>query len=328
VTHKCWMVTGEVDFPLTFNEGVDGSSPSRPIHLSLSSCSGQCKNETVNPFSLDTLTEVLTKNLKAQAILLYGSYAQNLQDEQSDIDLLIIVKKIPYPARRRALYEKIPHATILEVDPKISRQKNGWDNSWSPTNDKLLIDQHRVEIGYNTVAWVNRVVENLIVKHRTTFKEFPFRPYTFLGLLETCKVLFDKENYIEKLKSQIRPMPQPLKLAIIQEFLPILLESHEELKDYSTRNIGILAYQFHLFRAIDALIQIILALNETYDPAFKRMEPFLFGLKLLPPHFENFILHTLPKFYEKQIEVSDFFEKAINYLKLSNLIDDPTLPQS
>jgi hypothetical protein len=71
-----------------------------------------------------------------------------------------------------------------------------------------------------------------------------------------------------------------------------------------------------------------LALNETYDPAFKRMEPFLFGLKLLPPHFENFILHTLPKFYEKQIEVSDFFEKAINYLKLSNLIDDPTLPQS
>jgi predicted nucleotidyltransferase len=45
----------------------------------------------------------LAKTLKVQAILLYGSCAQNLQDKRSDVDLLIIVKKTPSPARRQAL---------------------------------------------------------------------------------------------------------------------------------------------------------------------------------------------------------------------------------
>ena len=109
-----------------------------------------------------------------------------------------------------------------------------------------------MEIGYNTRRWVNRIVHNLIVKHKTTCKEFPFRPYTFLGLLESCQVLYDRNHFIQKIQFQIRPIPAQLKKTLIKEFYPILLEAHEELKDYAARNIGILAYQFHLFRGIDA----------------------------------------------------------------------------
>ncbi len=264
---------------------------------------------------IDHIIPILSKDLEAKAILLYGSYAQNMQDEKSDFDLLVILKTIPLPDFRREIYEKIPHTKIVEISPATIQRSNGWDNSWSPSNDKLLIHGKKVEIGYNTTAWVNCVVKKLIIKHQTTFKEFPFRPYTFLGLLESCKILYDEKHFVYKIRSQIKPIPQALKETIIQEFFPILLEAHEELKDYATRNIGILAYQFHLFRGIDALTQILFVLNDTYDPALKRMEPFLFKLKKLPPHLERFLLNVLPRFFEKQKEVSQFLEEAIQFVQ-------------
>lgn len=264
---------------------------------------------------IDEVVSILAKNLEAKAILLYGSYAQNLQDEHSDFDLLVLLKDTPPPAERKGIYEKIPHAKIVEIAPRAVGKNNGWDNSWSPINDKLLVQSKRVEIGYNTTHWVNRIVNNLVVKHKTTCKEFPFRPYTFLGLLEVCQVLYDCNHFIQRIRSKIKPIPEPLKKAIFQEFYPVLFEAYEELKDYAARNIGILAYQFHLFRGIDALMQILFILNDVYDPALKRIEPFLFNLKLLPPHFQKFVNHTLPRFYENQKEVNQFLEETIHFLK-------------
>jgi hypothetical protein len=52
-----------------------------------------------------------------------------------------------------------------------------------------------------------------------------------------------------------------------------------------------------------------------YDPALKRIEPFLFNLKLLLPNFKEFVLHTLPRFYEKQKDVNHFFEETIRFLQ-------------
>ncbi len=262
----------------------------------------------------DLIVPILAQNLDPQTIILYGSYAQNLQDEKSDFDLLALFKKIPSPNIRKNAYEKIPDVEILDIASATISLNNGWDNSWSPVNDKLLIHGKKVEIGYNTIDWVNRIVENLIVKHQTTCEEFPFRPYTFLGLLESCQVLYDPQKFIQEILSQIRPFPQPLKGKVIKEFLPILLEAHEELMDYSARNIGILSYQFYLFRAIDALIQILFVLNKVYDPASKRTEPLLFKLKILPPGLEEFVLKVLPRFYEKQKEVTQFLEKAIEFI--------------
>ena len=45
------------------------------------------------------------------------------------------------------------------------------------------------------------------------------------------------------------------------------------------------------------------------------MEPFLFKLKKLPPHIEKFLLNVLPRFFEKQKEVSQFLEEAIQFVQ-------------
>lgn len=264
---------------------------------------------------IDEVTTALVDNLKVQSILLYGSYAQNLSDEHSDFDLLVLQEEISPPADRKCAYHKIPHAKVIKLAPRALRESNGWDHSWSPINDQLLVEDKKIEIGYNTNQWVHRVVHNLIVKHKTTCKEFPFRPYTFFGLLEACQVLYDRDHFIDRIRSQIRPIPKPLKKAILREFSPILWEAYGELKDCTARNLGVLFYQFHLFRGIDALVQLLFVLNDVYDPAFKKIEPFLFNLKQLPPYFKEFLIHRLPRFYEKQEEVNQFFEGAIHFLQ-------------
>ena len=88
---------------------------------------------------IEEIVSILASRLNAHAILLYGSYAQNLQDEYSDFDLLVLAKEIPFPSDRKSAYKKIPHAKIIGIAPEAVRENNGWDNSWSPINDKLLV---------------------------------------------------------------------------------------------------------------------------------------------------------------------------------------------
>lgn len=261
---------------------------------------------------LNELITDLTKEFDIQSVLCYGSYAVNMNDAKSDVDLLVLVSGVvPSNDRRVAAYEKFPNLKIIT----ISKDNTDWDQSWSPVNDKLVIDNQIIDVGFNTTTWVNHVIENLIGKSLITFPEFQFRPYTFLGLLETCKILYDKENYIDKYRSQIKPIPEKLKNEIINSFLPILRESYEDLADYSQRDIGILAFEFMLFRAIDALIQLLYVINDVYDPASKRTEKFLFQLKNTPENLQNFINSILPRFFENKNEVISFLKNSIKFIE-------------
>ena len=261
------------------------------------------------------ITHCLARELDARSILCYGSYAHGLHDEKSDRDLLLLTdEKIPSHNARRLAYEKIPNLQILSLDKK---NLGDWDNSWSPINDQLQVGNQVLDIGYNTVVWVNQVIKKLIYEHQITFDAFPFRPYTFLGLLETSQIFFDKEGFIEKCRTKIRPMPKELKEKIIKAFLPQLQEYYQDLLDCAERAIGILAFEHFLFRGLDALIQLLFVMNEVYDPASKRTEAFLFKLKKLPKDLDVFINTILPRFYENKREVCDFFKEAIHFITTS-----------
>lgn len=260
---------------------------------------------------IEEIATKIARHLAAQAVLCYGSYAKNMHDQISDIDLLVLMPHAipPHEARKR-LYLAIERAHILDLDKK---NVGGWDNSWSPVNDRLEIEGIVVEIGYNTTPWVLEVIDGLINKHKSTLDIFAFRPYTFLGLLETCQVLFDHENFVANCRKIIRPMPVELKHAIAKEHFPVLVESVDDLIDCGERNVGILAYLFFLERAIDAACQLLFIINDIYDPASKRTEVYLKRLKKAPPHLTSFLDELLPRFYENKEKIASFFKELIQF---------------
>lgn len=263
--------------------------------------------------NITDLVNHLVKEFEIQSILCYGSYAQMLQDDKSDIDLLVLMKhSVPSSIIRKSCYSKFHNIKIVSLDEELASR---WDVSWTPVNDRFMLMNQPIDIGFNTISWVKTVIEKLIVENKITFAEFQFRPYTFLGMLESSKILYDSNDFVKKCLSQIRPMPPALKDKIIHSFLPTVKESYEELIDYSDRDIGILAYQFHLFRGLDAAIGILFAINEVYDPASKRIESILFNLKKQPPNLSEFINKTLPRFYENKKAVIQFFESYIKFIE-------------
>lgn len=134
--------------------------------------------------------------MKIESILCYGSYAQAQHDHKSDIDLLVIMpEKIPSSEERDLIYKKIPNISIVSIDKK---QADMWDTSWTPINDQVRIEHQLIEVGYNIKSWAMIIIDKLIDKNLITFEEFPFRPYTFLGLLETSKILYDRNNFIKR----------------------------------------------------------------------------------------------------------------------------------
>lgn len=230
------------------------------------------------------------------AILCYGSYAEGTQDALSDIDLLVICEQsIPNETIRKSLYQEFGASELL-----LGKQHDNWDNSWSPINDEFEYLGKRIEIGYNLKSWVNEIVEGVTQHGYTSMPSFLFRPYTFLGLIENSICLFEQNNVIEHIKKQLRPYPEILKQHIIAENLPVLNESVAELKNYLQRTIGILAFEFMLFRGLNAAIQILFALNEVYYPASKREEKHLLSLDKIPPGLHDFIYTDLPAFYTHQ----------------------------
>ncbi|MGE3318781.1 MAG: GNAT family N-acetyltransferase [Candidatus Berkiella sp.] len=253
-------------------------------------------------FSVETLKPLiqsLAKDLDIVAVLCYGSYAEGTFDEKSDIDLLVICEDlIPYPELRQKVYEQ--HQI---KDLNLEKSHENWETTWTPINDEFLFNDKKIEIGYNMATWVEEVVNKVTLEGKTTLDDFQFRPYTLLALLEQSQCLYEKNNWLTTTKKQLRPFSQRLKKAIIQDNLTIFNESLNELENFNQRNIGILAFQFMLFRALDAATQILFAMNEVYYPASKREETHLLRLAKLPKGLHELIYDYLPTFYQRKQEI-------------------------
>ncbi len=253
-------------------------------------------------FSLKTLNPLISSLVERAdilAVLCYGSYPEGTFDDKSDIDILVICEgAIPSAEIRKNIYMQNDCKEIIQ---QITH--DNWETTWTPVNDELIFHQKKIEIGYNIASWVTEVVNEIIRDGALTLKNFDFQPYSFLGLLENATCLYEKENFVTHLKKQIRPFPAKLKENIINDNLSVFNESLEDLEDYVHRDIGVLAFQFHLFRALNAAIQIIFAINEIYYPASKREEWHLMRLSKLPEGFHKLIYDLLPVFYTKKTEI-------------------------
>ena len=213
-------------------------------------------------------------------VLVIGSVASGQVDERSDVDLLVICQSemLSRSARERLL----------------AQVGTGWRFHETQANPLFaeadvdgLVDGVLVTVHYQTVTWIETVLRQVLEHGAMTTEHMPFRPYTLLGLFQRGWLLFDREGLVRSWREQMHPFPAVLKTNLLHAFIPRLEEQRDELVATAERDIGPRAFLFHLNWAVDALFEILFAVNEVYDPADRRTERVV--LPTLPTLPEQFL---------------------------------------
>lgn len=214
------------------------------------------------------------------SIILFGSVYQGICDDESDVDLYVFCRpSLPSTKDRLlALGGLVSSRDRIESSPN----KDCWDTSGNSYKEKYNIGGTQVDALYSSTQWVDKIIDGVRNKGNTSLPEMKFRPYTFLGLLDNCKVIFARDSFITDSIKSIYPYPESLQTNIVESFYPTFKGSLEELVDHAQRNIGNIAFLFHLNWFMDALGSILFAINRKYPPATKRCEDELHKLQLKP----------------------------------------------
>lgn len=228
------------------------------------------------------VVEALSGLGSIRAVLCFGSYATNTNDDRSDIDLFAFCNPgIPSSEIRRQCIGEIADVTNVQ----IGHTGIDWDDQWCPAGDRFFLNGVLIDLVYNTLEWVETVVSRVAGEGLTSLPEFRFRPYTLLGLLERSLILYDPNSVIAELRARLRPYPAKLKQTLLSESLQVAEGSLQDLQDYVERHIGNSAFHFQMGRVLDGLGTMLFAINECYDPATKRTEEAYRELAVLPNDF-------------------------------------------
>jgi predicted nucleotidyltransferase len=232
------------------------------------------------------IDNLLGGRLEVTSVYVMGSVASGHVDEGSDVDITILCRSeiLPLSVRKDVL-SLVGSEWQFDIKPQANPI---WDSA-----DRGLVDNIMVEIHYQSASLISEVLEDVMKKGAITTQKIPFRPYTVVGMLQRAWLLKDKEGIFKGWLEQTRSYPQILKLNILNEFVPILREYTEDLVSYAERHLGPGLFLFVLVRAKDALVRVIFALNEVYDPAEKRELNLLSGLALLPSNFATRLTYIL-----------------------------------
>ncbi len=212
------------------------------------------------------LADLLGAHQAVSSVLVFGSVAHGDVDERSDINLFVVCRP-----------EIIP---ITERMRLFSQVGSGWrfggqlntNPPFAHSDTDGIVDGIPVSFHYQTAAWVSNVLREVLLKGALTTRLMPSRPYTLLALLQRGWLLLDKKKVVRKWRDQAQPFPWQLKLNLLQHYVPLLRENLEELVVNAERHLGSRLFLFHLNQAIDALISVLFAVNEVYEPGDRRAE--------------------------------------------------------
>jgi predicted nucleotidyltransferase len=222
----------------------------------------------------------LARHPEISAILVFGSVASGQVDERSDLDLFVVCRSaIPSIAERQTI--------LTTLGSGWQMQDQMQDNPLFAYRDQDgVIEGVFVTLHYQTVSWIDQVLTDVIERGMLSTPQMSFRAYTLPALLKRGWLLQDQDGTVRRWREQIEPFPAQLQRNLLDHFIPLLHENVEELVANAERNLGPRVFLFRLNWAVDALIGVLFAVNETYDPADRRTERMILPtLNYVPSHF-------------------------------------------
>lgn len=228
------------------------------------------------------------------AILVFGSVAHGQVDEFSDVDLLLACRSaVPPAAERKAILNEIGSGW------QFDRQNEG--SLFRVVDEDGHVAGVLVSVHYQTVPWIDAVLDAVLERGAITIEQMPFRPYTVPALLQRAWVLLDRDGDVARWCEASRNYPSLLQANILRHFVPDLRTHVDELKRTAERDLGARNFIFLLNWAVDDLTSILLVLNGVYDLADRRMHttvvPFL---PYLPPSYVAAMTEILEGPFDRQ----------------------------
>ncbi|MGH2558323.1 MAG: nucleotidyltransferase domain-containing protein [Thermomicrobiales bacterium] len=241
------------------------------------------------------------------AILVFGSVAHGQVDKLSDVDLLIACRSaVPPLADRKEILNAIGS------EWRFDRQHEG--SLFRVVDEDGHVADVSVTVHYQTIAWIDAVLDAVLEYGAITTEQMPFRPYTVPALFQRAWVLLDRDGDVARWRAASTNYPSLLQVNILRHVVPDLREHVDELMRTADRGLGARNFIFFLNAAVDDLTSILFALNGVYDPADRRMHttivPFL-------PYLPTGYVATMTEVLEGPFDLNGALRRAQLFERLA-----------
>lgn len=241
----------------------------------------KCKDERIEQVLLRIMAEL--RNVKGlSAIVLGGSRATGTDRPESDVDIGL------YYSQAEALDLAELRAKATSLDDERREGLLTGIGEWGPGVNGggwLVVDGYPVDLLYRDMGAVEQAIEECtrgdVRCHYQTGHPHAFLNSMYMGEAASCRILWQQDDRLAKLKEKTAPYPPALKAAMIGRFLfeakfsLMLMEKAAETDD--------IAYiAGHGFRSVSSLNQVLFAVNERYCLNEKKAVSRIEGFEMRP----------------------------------------------
>ena len=238
------------------------------------------------------------------AIALGGSRSTEIYDETSDYDLYIYCTSIPDENSRKLILTK--YCSYMEISNQF----------WELEDDCTLNNGVDIDILYRNIRDFAIDIENVVEKYQAG------NGYTtcFWHNLKTCKILYDANGELEKLKKRFDvPFPPKLKDNIISRNFNLLtghLPSYDTQILKAAKRKDLVSVNHRIAAFLESYFDIIFAVNELTHPGEKRMVSYAAAhASILPERFEQAIQTLLASITASSDQLEELLRDMIGNLE-------------
>lgn len=215
---------------------------------------------------LNNLISGISGMKEVQAIGVSGSLKPLPKAGEHDIDVFIYCDRIPELKDREIVLNQL-NAQLQEV------KMNVFEGGHWGTGDFVLINGVETWFMYFTESETLKDVEAILNGDYPDKLDNYYYPVGRCAMLKNINVLWDKNGFLQTLKTRLNQYPEKLEKVLINYHLEEL-EDTEDL-ERAVRRTDVLFYHFAMDLAIDHFLQALFAMNKVYFPSRKRTLEFI-----------------------------------------------------
>ena len=268
---------------------------------------------------MEALISQLVNRLKfvggVKAIVLGGSRADDTHRPDSDIDIgIYYLDQNEFDLKQ---IQTIANAINDTSAPTVTAV--GEWGRWVNGGAWLTIQGQKVDFLYRDLIFVRQIIQDCKkgMRQADFYQQppFGFHSYIYCAEIRTCRVLFDPENLISKLKAEVQEYPKALKNTIVNDFLWDAEFSLLQCKKSALRG-EVLIVAGCLTKIASDFVQVLCALNEIFFINDKKIYKQEKALRLKPDNFLERLNRILGQIGNSDIEM----EKTL--FEVEGLFDD------